>query len=610
MSMEKTPQKGLGQFRDTVESIYIAIILAFVLRAFLVEAFVIPTGSMANSLYGEHYVLTCPCCGQQYAHGSAPERRVTGTRPPQAHCPNCTYQYADSQKSPEVFSRGGDRVLVLKYLYNFSPPKPWDVVVFKNPQNNRENFIKRLIGLPGETIEIVHGDIFVKGPDSQKFRIRRKDSVAQKAMWLIVYDNDYPPDPILVKEEGLNPPRWEKGRGGVHWEMDLKPYGRRVFEYKGAGPLAELRFDPGENNFRPYNSYNALEADSRSMHGDMDICTDWILSCVLKPIEPGDSQVNLTFECFGDRFRAEFNTSGAIRLLHQPRGKPSDKWAEWGKADVGSFVAGEGREIAFSNVDYRAKLWVDGKIVLASNDKHYPGDYKKAIQRVTIPRQRREIDQRIEDIQSQLSSQSLSPAKKQKLQEQLSADIDKQRHLITQWGWYQKPGAFISARGGKLQLSHIKLKRDVYYTCPRLDIRNLDASANPMYDYPREMWEMWKSNHQVPNSWKRDSRGDYLAWGTTGNPIKLRSFPANHDLDEYFCMGDNSAQSNDGRTWIAAAPSLRLKDKNGKFQYQLGTVPRYNIIGRAVLVYWPAGFPLPVLHWPIVPDVGRIRLIR
>ena len=55
---------------------------------------------------------------------------------------------------------------------------------------------------------------------------------------------------------------------------------------------------------------------------------------------------------------------------------------------------------------------------------------------------------------------------------------------------------------------------------------------------------------------------------------------------------------------------MRLYDEEGGFQYQLGTVPRYNIVGKAVLVYWPAGFRLPILNWPIVPNVGRMRLIR
>jgi len=69
------------------------------------------------------------------------------------------------------YVNAGDRVLVLKYLYRFREPEPWDVVVFRNPQDNRQNYIKRLIGLAGETIEIVHGDIFYKGYRAPWFNV-------------------------------------------------------------------------------------------------------------------------------------------------------------------------------------------------------------------------------------------------------------------------------------------------------------------------------------------------------------------------------------------------------------------------------------------------------
>ena len=52
--------------KETIESILIAFILAFVFRAFVVEAFVIPTGSMASTLLGAHLRLTCKDCGYTF----------------------------------------------------------------------------------------------------------------------------------------------------------------------------------------------------------------------------------------------------------------------------------------------------------------------------------------------------------------------------------------------------------------------------------------------------------------------------------------------------------------------------------------------------------------
>ena len=49
--------------RETVESVAMAIILAFMFRAFIVEAFVIPTGSMATTLQGRHMEADGPECG-------------------------------------------------------------------------------------------------------------------------------------------------------------------------------------------------------------------------------------------------------------------------------------------------------------------------------------------------------------------------------------------------------------------------------------------------------------------------------------------------------------------------------------------------------------------
>ena len=86
-SMTKKPPTRSGQeitwihigrsTRETIESIVIAFILAFVFRAFIVEAYRIPTGSMAPTLYGAHRTTICPDCGYEYAY----EVQTDGTRP-------------------------------------------------------------------------------------------------------------------------------------------------------------------------------------------------------------------------------------------------------------------------------------------------------------------------------------------------------------------------------------------------------------------------------------------------------------------------------------------------------------------------------------------------
>src|SRR6188768_3598523 len=73
--------------RETIESIIIAVILAFLFRAFEAEAFVIPTGSMAPTLMGRHCDLTCDKCGHRYRAGESKELNVLAG----ATCPICRY---------------------------------------------------------------------------------------------------------------------------------------------------------------------------------------------------------------------------------------------------------------------------------------------------------------------------------------------------------------------------------------------------------------------------------------------------------------------------------------------------------------------------------------
>lgn len=57
----------------------------------------------------------------------------------------------------------GDRVIGLRFSYWFSEPQRGDVVIFKNPDNEQELYVKRLIGMPGDEVSIVDGVVYVNG---------------------------------------------------------------------------------------------------------------------------------------------------------------------------------------------------------------------------------------------------------------------------------------------------------------------------------------------------------------------------------------------------------------------------------------------------------------
>ncbi|MBV8881709.1 MAG: signal peptidase I, partial [Planctomycetaceae bacterium] len=78
----------------------------------------------------------------------------------------------------------GDRIMVTKYYYAFSPVERFDVIVFKFPLNQAKNFIKRVVGLPEEELRIYHGNLYVRKPGEQKFRIARRTLRTQDSIWI------------------------------------------------------------------------------------------------------------------------------------------------------------------------------------------------------------------------------------------------------------------------------------------------------------------------------------------------------------------------------------------------------------------------------------------
>lgn len=119
MEKNQYKRKKKSVVRDWVESIVVAFILAMIIRTFVMQAFKIPTGSMRSTLLE------------------------------------------------------GDLILVNKFIYGakipfidlnlpaLRQPKRGDVIIFIYPDSPKKDFIKRLVGLPGETLEIKNGTVYV-----------------------------------------------------------------------------------------------------------------------------------------------------------------------------------------------------------------------------------------------------------------------------------------------------------------------------------------------------------------------------------------------------------------------------------------------------------------
>jgi hypothetical protein len=85
---ERTVPEQKDAFRETVETVVFVVVLVLLLKAFMAEAFVIPTGSMATTLLGYHQDIVCPECGFRFPLNTSrfaeEGHRITGCR-----CPNC-----------------------------------------------------------------------------------------------------------------------------------------------------------------------------------------------------------------------------------------------------------------------------------------------------------------------------------------------------------------------------------------------------------------------------------------------------------------------------------------------------------------------------------------
>lgn len=176
--------------RQIVEAVACLAVAVIVFRAFVLEGYIISTGSMAPSLLGYHKQVQCPDCGFKFAFGTSDALRSDPSAQV-ANCPNCRLTSIDVSRVPR---NDGDQLLVLKnaWLTEFAPfvknigPNRWDVVVFLNPNDPSQAYVKRAIGLPGEAIQIRDGDIFVNG------QRQRKSIETQRAIRVPVFDNDFP----------------------------------------------------------------------------------------------------------------------------------------------------------------------------------------------------------------------------------------------------------------------------------------------------------------------------------------------------------------------------------------------------------------------------------
>lgn len=135
----------------------VAILL--VIRVAFIEQFVVTTGSMAPLILGVHRQCDCPKCGFPVVvgaphDGSAPDH-YSGVK-----CPNCGAGDLGLENLPD---QPGQRLWVDKSAYEWRAPRRWELAVFRGADDRGTLYVKRVVGLPGETVRIKDGEVYIDG---------------------------------------------------------------------------------------------------------------------------------------------------------------------------------------------------------------------------------------------------------------------------------------------------------------------------------------------------------------------------------------------------------------------------------------------------------------
>ncbi len=126
---------------DNIKTLFYALIIAIIIRSLLIQPFYIPSSSMEPTLLvGDRLFVT------KYSYG---------------------YSRHSFPFSPSILSK---RIM-------FAEPKRGDVVVFKTPADNRTDYIKRLIGLPGDRIQFVDSNLYINNSEIFKNLLSKNDII-------------------------------------------------------------------------------------------------------------------------------------------------------------------------------------------------------------------------------------------------------------------------------------------------------------------------------------------------------------------------------------------------------------------------------------------------
>lgn len=616
---EKKDKPHDGGWRETIESLAMAVILALLFKGYVAEAFVIPTGSMAPTLQGRHRDIECPQCKYRYQSTASDEidqgsNTRTGQQVISGTCPICRFTHTyDPIDKPNEDSFSGDRIIVSKFAYQIAEPQRWDVIVFKWPGGATQNYIKRLVGLPGETLAVTGGNVYVRRSDagSQTAQIARKPPHKLTAMLQIVDDSAHIPQLLKDKkwpprwQETLSPANptaaWKSEDGGSSFACAEVPAGTAWLRYR--------HLVPSYQDWETLTLENKLPDDVGKRRGQLitDMYaynTSIYVYSEDSPLTPGDYPLtgrHADPDFIPDRF---FSTSGE-RIRYNPAAPgpgvpcvPADLGTHWVDdiameclAELQDSTGTVALDLVRAGVHYRCTIDVPtGRATLtrtnaAGNSLPFvDADGKEVPNPTALTAVKGAGSYRLR--LTNCDHQVMLFVNGSAVKFDQSTWYESDRIVAPQWnaqdGLDLEP-AGVGVSGLRAKVSQLRIYRDKYYL-------SIDSSSNyRQTDYlaaygnalPPAGQPMLHEIFASPDLWS--SSGLFEERNRSSVEFTLSN-------EEFFPMGDNSPSSSDGRYWP-------------KGQY----LTRDLLIGEALVIYWPHAWNRPI---PFQPNLGRMGLIR
>jgi signal peptidase I len=298
----------------------------------------IASGSMADVLVGPHRLVQCADCRFEFRCGIDTEATLD-----LAVCPNCGF--GKNELSAEQLLRG-QRVVIDRWSYLAQDPQRRDVVAFVDPADETQLAVKRIVGLPAESIAIQGGELFIND------QIYRKTLAETKEAAVLVYDDTF------RSTNAKLPQRWEGDLASSVWRAEQDGF---VFDAADAdsGGFDWLMYrhwrcyaspNPRTEEVPAADNYGYNQGLSRQLHE----VTDLFLTCTLEPGGPAP----LAFLVHDGRESFQAVLSMTERLVKLKRGATLIE-----EVSLPNFC-GAPAVIEFGAIDWQVLLSINGTEVL------------------------------------------------------------------------------------------------------------------------------------------------------------------------------------------------------------------------------------------------------